>query len=173
VTSGAVNAGQITQASEFITEAAIKETNTKVFPPGTLLVAMYGEGQTRGRVAELRIAAATNQAVAALLFDERSDKLRPYLRLFLQQNYEQIRLQSFGGVQPNLSLGVIRNTRIPLPPQDEQIEIVRRVDQLLDTSTLIRRRIDSAAKRIGQASHAVLASALQGELSLRPVARTS
>ena len=82
VTSGAVNAGFITNATEYITEQAIRETNAKVFPPGTLLVAMYGEGQTRGRVAELGIAAATNQAVAALLFNEDNEFLRPYLKLF-------------------------------------------------------------------------------------------
>ena len=49
MTSGAVNAGLITDAKEYITELAVEETNAKVFSPGTLLVAMYGEGQTRGR----------------------------------------------------------------------------------------------------------------------------
>lgn len=116
VTSGAVNAGVIREASEYITELALQETNAKVFPVGTLLVAMYGEGQTRGRVAELGISAATNQALAALLFDGHCEQLRPYLRLFLLENYERIRHASFGGVQPNLSLGVIRDTPVPLPP---------------------------------------------------------
>ena len=50
VTSGAVNAPIVKSAQEFLTEAAIRETNCKVFPAGTLLMAMYGEGKTRGRV---------------------------------------------------------------------------------------------------------------------------
>lgn len=168
VTSGAVNAGLITEASEYITDLAIRETNAKVFPAGTLLVAMYGEGQTRGRVAELGIAAATNQAVAALLFDESSERLRDYLRIFFLENYERIRLLSFGGVQPNLSLGVIRATPIPLPPLDEQVEIVRRVEDLSKLATSIRSRIDVASKRVERGAQAVLAKAFRGELVASP-----
>jgi type I restriction enzyme, S subunit len=164
VTSGAVNAGLITEAGENITELAIQETNAKVFPAGTLLVAMYGEGQTRGRVAELGIDAATNQAVAALLFDEVSEPLHDYLRLFFLENYERIRLLSFGGVQPNLSLGVIRDTPLPLPPLLEQVEIVRRVDQLLQVAGTLASRIEAASKRVGRTTQAVLAKAFRGEL---------
>ncbi|MHB8762001.1 MAG: restriction endonuclease subunit S [Coriobacteriia bacterium] len=165
ITSGAVNSGLVIEASEHITELAIKETNAKVFPSGTLLVAMYGEGQTRGRVAELGIAAATNQALAALLFDEQSEKLRPYLRLFLLENYERIRQLSFGGVQPNLSLGVIRDTMVPLPPEAEQVEIVRRVESLLSGADDLVRHIDRAAAQVERTSQAVLAKAFRGEIA--------
>lgn len=164
VTSGAVNAGRITEASEYITESAIQETNAKLFPAGTLLVAMYGEGQTRGRVAELAISAATNQAVAALLFDEDTEQLRDYLRVFFLENYERIRQLSFGGVQPNLSLGVIRDTPLPLPPYEEQAEIVRRVEHLLRLTDELRSRIEAVAKRVDRSSQAVLAKAFRGEL---------
>lgn len=165
VTSGAVNTGLITDAAEHITELAIRETNAKVFSAGTLLVAMYGEGQTRGRVAELGIAAATNQAVAALLFDQTSEFLRPYIKLFFLANYERIRALSFGGVQPNLSLGAIRDTALPLPPQDEQNEIVRRVDAVLKITTDLDTKIKTAAQRVDRSSQAFLAKAFRGELS--------
>ncbi|MBK9211211.1 MAG: restriction endonuclease subunit S [Anaerolineales bacterium] len=68
VTSGALNDLFVNEANEFVTEAALKETNVKIFPKGTLLVAMYGEGKTRGKVSELIIDATTNQACAALVF---------------------------------------------------------------------------------------------------------
>ncbi len=165
VTSGAVNAGLIRGATEHITELAIKETNAKVFPAGTLVVAMYGEGQTRGRVAELGIDAATNQALAALLFDEPSERIRPYLRLFLLENYERIRQLSFGGVQPNLSLGVIRDTLVPLPPESEQDEIVHRVDEILNLVAVLRERIEIANKKLARSSQAILSKAFRGELS--------
>jgi type I restriction enzyme, S subunit len=165
VTSGAVNAGVITEASELITELAIRETNAKVFPIGTLVVAMYGEGQTRGRVAALGIAAATNQALAALICDEHTERLRPYMRLFFLENYEAIRQLSFGGVQPNLSLSVIRDTPIPLPPLAEQVEIVRRVDQLLALAARLKQRIEAASTRVELSSHAILAKAFRGELA--------
>lgn len=165
VTSGAVNADVITKADEAITDVALKETNAKVFAAGTLLVAMYGEGQTRGKVAELGIAAATNQAVAALLFDDHSADLRPYLRLFLLENYERMRQVAFGGVQPNLSLGAIRDTPVPLPPAAEQAEILRRVDQLLELASAIQVKLASAEAALGQIAQAILGKAFRGELS--------
>jgi type I restriction enzyme S subunit len=165
VTSGAVNAGQITEAREYISETAIKETNAKVFPTGTLLVAMYGEGQTRGRVAELCIPAATNQAVAALLFDDANEQLRPYLLVFFLENYERIRQLSFGGVQPNLSLGVIRNTVLPLPPYEEQVEIVRRIAQLTTVLEDVGVRITSCTRRVERTSQAILFKAFRGEIT--------
>ena len=164
ITSGAVNAGVIEAASEFITDKAIRETNAKIFPAGTLLVAMYGEGQTRGRVAELGIDAATNQAVAALLFDKHSESLKPYLKVFFLENYERIRALSFGGVQPNLSLGVIREAVLPLPPLEEQVEIVRRVDHLLNSASTLGKSIQAAGDTVSRIGQSVLAKALRGEL---------
>lgn len=164
VTSGAVNAGLITEAAEHITELAIRETNAKVFPPGTLLVAMYGEGQTRGRVAELGISAATNQAVAALLFDSTTEFLRPYIKLFFLKNYERIRALSFGGVQPNLNLGAIRDTVLPLPPRAEQEEIVQRVSELLKITAQLDDRIKVAASCAEHSRQAILVKAFRGEL---------
>ena len=69
VTSGALNEIFIETAEEYITPVAINETNAKVFPKHTLLIAMYGEGKTRGKVSELLIEAATNQACAALILN--------------------------------------------------------------------------------------------------------
>jgi type I restriction enzyme S subunit len=169
VTSGAVNVSPITEATEYITLRALEETNTKLFPAGTLLVAMYGEGQTRGRVAELGIEAATNQAVAALLFHGQEELLRPYLTLFLLENYERIRALSFGGVQPNLSLGVIRATAVPLPPPDEQREIVERVNRLIALADALTQKIEAAADRVECSSQAVLAKAFRGDLSINLV----
>jgi type I restriction enzyme, S subunit len=132
---------------------------------GTLLIAMYGEGQTRGRVAELGIEAATNQAVAALLFHDDEELLKPYLRLFLLENYERIRALSFGGVQPNLSLGVIRGTPVPLPPIAEQRAIVvARVDRLFALADSLRQRIEASSNLVERSSQAVLAKAFRRQV---------
>ena len=115
---------------------------------------MYGEGQTRGRVAELGIEAATNQAVAALLFDDLSQPLRAYLKLFLLENYERVRAKSFGGVQPNLSLTVVRDLAVPLPPLGEQRETVQRVEELLTSAEEIAARVALAERRAVGTGHA-------------------
>ena len=123
VTSGSLNDLFIIEADEFITELAIKKTNAKVFPVHSLLVAMYGEGKTRGKVSELLLEAATNQACAAILFEGSADAIRQYVKTFFEKNYDDIRRLSSGGVQPNLNLSIIKSTRIPLPPLEE-IEII-------------------------------------------------
>lgn len=164
VTSGAVNAGTITSPTELITPRAVDETNVKLFPPGTLLVAMYGEGQTRGRVAELAIEAGTNQAVAAVLFSEATRVLRPFVRLFFEDSYQRIRVLSVGGVQPNLNLGMIKDTLLPLPPLEEQAEIVRRAAAALAVADRLADRVELAAGTLDRVSRATLAKAFRGEL---------
>ena len=164
VTSGAVNAGTVTSPTERITPLALKETNVKLFPPGTLLVAMYGEGQTRGRVAELAIEAGTNQALAAVLFAEASAALRPFIRLFFEDSYRRIRALSVGGVQPNLNLGMIKDTLLPLPPLEEQAEIVRRAAIALAIAERLATEIDRAERTLERTSRSSLAKAFRGEL---------
>jgi type I restriction enzyme S subunit len=164
VKSGAVNREPIMQADELITRLALKETNAKIFPPGTLVVAMYGEGATRGKVAELGIAAATNQALAAILFTENTESMRPFLKLVLRNRYIQSREDSAGGVQPNLSLQMIRDIEFMMPSAAEQREIIRRVDSLLALTDTIERRVSSALARADKLTQSILAKAFAGEL---------
>lgn len=164
VTSGAVNAGIISEPTEMITPLALKETNVKLFPPGTLVIAMYGEGQTRGRVAELAIEAGTNQALAAILFDDTSAPFKPYLRLFFENGYQRMRASSLGGVQPNLSLGMFKETVLPLPPLDEQRVIVERAAAALATADRLRAAISSAEVSLSNASRAAVGRAFRGDL---------
>ena len=164
VTSGSVNAAIITSPDDYITERALRETNAKVFPAGTLLVAMYGEGATRAKVAELGIESSTNQAVAALLFDASSSALRPWLKVVLEHQYARHRQLAAGGVQPNLSLGLVRSISIPLPPPEEQAEIIRRVERLLSIAKAIAHRATAVATRVDQVRQAILEKAFRGEL---------
>ncbi len=164
LTSAVVNNEVVDKAEEFITERALRESNAKVFPPGTLLVAMYGEGKTRGKVTEMRLSAATNQALAALIFAQTTSELRPYVKLFLQHNYEAIRRLSSGGVQPNLNLSHIRQTTIPLPPLKEQYSIVVEVERCLSVVQAAEQAIDANLARAERLRQAVLGRAFRGEL---------
>ena len=164
VTSGAVNAGTIIAPTELITPHALDETNVKLFPPGTLLVAMYGEGQTRGRVAELAIEAGTNQAVAAVIFSAETATLQPFIRVFFEDSYQRVRALSIGGVQPNLNLGMIKATPLPLPPLDEQHEIVRRASAAMGTADRLVAQIEHTLATLDRVTQASLATAFRGVL---------
>lgn len=118
VKTGEVDEDLIVDAEERITASAIAETNCKVFPVGTILIAMYGQGKTRGKCGVLGIPAATNQACAAVMpTDSISNS---YLFYLLRASYETIRAMARGGNQENLNLGMIKNIGIPIPPSPLQ-----------------------------------------------------
>jgi type I restriction enzyme S subunit len=110
---------------ETVSEEAMQECSLPLLPPGTLLIAMYGQGKTRGRTGILTRAATTNQACFAIhpspdLFDTQ------FLQLWFRANYDRLRAltENRGGNQPNLNGVLLRNLHVPLPPVQEQIRIV-------------------------------------------------
>jgi len=100
----------ITEAQESISELGLKESSAKVFPKDTVLMAMYGDGKTKGQVGYLRIKAATNQACCSMQCNDISDAC--YLFYYLRFNYQEIVRSAIGGAQENLSKGLIENIQI-------------------------------------------------------------
>ncbi|MEH1822093.1 MAG: restriction endonuclease subunit S [Nostoc sp.] len=164
ITSGALNNLFIDKAEEFITPIAIQETNAKIFPKNTLLVAMYGEGKTRGKVAELLIEAATNQACAALILGGLASKIQPLVKLFFQKNYTDIRKLASGGVQPNLNLSMIKSTFLPIPPLQEQVEIIQVVSRLMSMIEIVEKQYQYTGDKLHRLNQSILAKAFRGEL---------
>jgi type I restriction enzyme S subunit len=97
VTSGETGQAFIDATEQHVTDLALVQTSLTVYPVGTLIVAMYGQGKTRGQVAELRIPAATNQACAATALVESSDFHRAYVKVVFEKSYDAIRELSAGG----------------------------------------------------------------------------
>jgi restriction endonuclease S subunit len=119
-----VGQGEVFRSELFITEEGLKNSSAKIFPPNTVLVAMYGA--TAGEVGILRFEAATNQAVCGITPDER---LRPdFLYLILKCNKLALIRLAGGGAQPNISQKIIRDLQIPLPPLSVQQEIVAEIE---------------------------------------------
>jgi len=153
----------VSEAQSFITEIAVKECRLKIFTPGTLLIAMYGEGKTRGQVTEIGISAAINQACAAVIVDE-NVAMKDFVKLCISANYERTRLLAEGGAQPNLNLSKVRSIPVSLPSRDEQKEIVRRVDSLFAMADTVEKQYHDAKKRIDRLTQSILSKAFRGEL---------
>ena len=121
VKSGELNDSLVSCTEETLTEMGIINSNARVFPKGTLLIAMYGA--TAGKVGILECEAASNQAVCAVF----PQKILSSNFLFYVFMYRRSKLLSerYGGAQPNISQTVIKAFNIPLPPLHEQHEIVR------------------------------------------------
>ncbi len=123
--SGEVSQGEVFEATNFITEKGLKNSSAKLFPPNTVLVAMYGA--TAGQVGILRFEAATNQAVCGILPNDKT--IPEYLFYCFLEKKEELVAQAVGGAQPNISQIKIKNTKIPLPPLPEQQRIVSILDE--------------------------------------------
>ena len=164
VTSGAVNAGIVREATEFVTETALRETSLRLWPPGTLLVAMYGEGQTRGRCAELAIEASCNQACAAIALQDGLELYRQTLRLHFDANYSANRGLAAGGVQPNLSGAIIKDMIVALPPAEEASRIVAEVERQMSFLDACERSVDTGLEVSAALHRSVLKAAFEGRL---------
>ena len=121
----------IEHVDTMITQYALDNTSLRLYPAHTLIVAMYGQGKTRGQISELLLPATTNQACAALesySYQEVTTKYVYYCFLF---NYEKLRKRAEGTSQPNLNVQKIKETIIPFPPLGEQQRIVAKIEELL------------------------------------------
>lgn len=130
IKTGELQNGKTTKALESITERALDETSVKLFPQGTVLVAMYGQGKTRGMTSLLEIEACTNQACAGIQPDQKVI-VPEFLQLFMIASYDAIRLTALGSGQPNLSLDLIGDWAVCIPPLYEQAGIVCKTQQVM------------------------------------------
>jgi len=125
-----VNYCVISETEEHITPRGLENSAAKMLPGGTLLMAMYGQGVTRGKVAILGIEATCNQACAAIT--PKNDAVLPrYLYHFLTWRYDEIRSLAHGGQQQNLNLEIVRDLPIVYPKtDDEQNQIITILDSI-------------------------------------------
>ena len=126
VKSGELDKGIIYDTEERITEEAVKNSSAKIFPKGTLLIALYGA--TIGKLGFLGISAATNQAVCGIFPSEKVNL--DFLSYFLFHKRKDLIAQGTGGAQPNISQTILKNLSIPLPPLAIQRLIVTRIETL-------------------------------------------
>jgi len=164
VTSGALNDNFVTEASDYVTDLALKETNLRIYPKHTLLIALYGEGKTRGKCSELLIEATTNQAIAAIVQEGVSEKLRKYMKWFFQKNYGDIRLKSSGGVQPNLNLSIIENTLFPMCSIEEANQVVDAIEMKLSEADQLDQTISTSLQQAEALRQSILKKAFSGQL---------
>jgi type I restriction enzyme S subunit len=163
ITSGSTSRSPITEGDELVTPAAVKAHRLRIYPRGTLLVALYGQGKTRGQVAALEIPATINQACAAICPLDGIPSMQGYLKLLLEKQYDEMRSLSAGGAQPNLNVQKIKELFVALPPLAEQRRIVAKVEQLMALVDALEQQL-AASRATGEN----LLSALVAELTGTP-----
>jgi type I restriction enzyme, S subunit len=130
----------IRDTDEKIAPAGLDNSAAKILPKGSLLVAMYGQGVTRGKVAILGLDASTNQACIGVL-PKSDDLVSRFLYYYLAHSYERLRRLSHGANQQNLSGQLIGGFEFPLPHKQEQLEIVSMLETVDRTIAVHERKL--------------------------------
>ena len=161
VKSGELNKGLITDTEEKISDEAIKNSSAKVFPKGTLLIALYGA--TIGKLAFLGVDAATNQAICGIYKNESIDS--DYLYYYLFSKKPSLVKQGIGGAQPNISQGILKNLDLPIPPFPEQQLIVSKIEELLSDLDNGKQQLLTSQQQLKVYRQSLLKWAFEGKLT--------
>lgn len=163
VSSGEIKFNRITSTRESITQLGLEHSSTMLHPVGTVLLAMIGEGKTRGQAAILDIEACNNQNSAAIRLGE--TKLpSEYLFYFLWHNYEQTRRMAEGNSQPALNKSRVASILMPIPPLDEASAIVTRLNDLFMPLPKALEKAEEVDQKIELLRDKMIGEALSGEL---------
>jgi len=163
--TGEVNYNVILESEEHITEEGLLNSSTRLAEVGTLLMAMYGQGVTRGRVSILGIEATYNQACSAIrvgkaLFNE-------YAFFYLMAAYTFIRETGNETSQMNLSAEIIGKIKMAIPPADEQQEIVSYLREKLPALDLLAEKAKNSIALAKEHRTALISAAVTGKIDVR------
>lgn len=158
--SGELNNGIVNEAEEYITEEGLKNSSAKLFPRGSLLIALYGA--TVGKLGVLDFDSTTNQAICCIYQNKNYD--RDFLFYYLLYKKEYLVNQGKGGAQPNISQEIIKALKIPVPPLNEQKRIVEKIEEEFGKIDEGVEKLKSAQEQVKQYRQSVLKSAFDGKL---------
>ena len=160
IRSGEVCKKHITESEMFITEAGLSNSSAKLFPPHTVLVAMYGA--TAGQVGILDFESSTNQAVCGILPNDQY--LPDYLYYYLLSYKDRLVATAVGNAQPNISQQKIKAIPLPLIKIKTQQEIVNAIERLDAKCRLLEEVAQKTIAECDALKQSILRQAFNGEL---------
>ena len=165
--SGVVNQPEITSADQFVTKLATRRCHLPMVGSGAVLIAITGQGKTRGQVSVLSISATISQHLAFI--QPMGHRLRPwFLKWVLVAAYDFLRSISDdgGGTKGALTCEQIANLRVPVPPLNEQDEILSQVTAAVTKMEALQSVVDRAISIIKERRAAVISNAVTGTFDL-------
>jgi type I restriction enzyme S subunit len=145
-----VNFSRIYSTEYYITKKGLAESSAKLIPANSVIVAMYGQGDTAGRVAINKIPVTTNQACCNLVINEDEADYR-FIYYALKNSYKELVSMKNGGAQPNLNTTLIKGLQIPAPLIEHQIriaDILSAYDDLIENNQKQIKLLEEAAMRL-------------------------
>lgn len=159
VKTGEIDFSPITAVRESISKKALAECSLSLLPPKTVLIAITGEGKTRGRSAVLEVSATTNQHSVAVQPHDTWEA--SFLQLWLQSSYHDLRelSEGRGGSRSALSGAQIKALKVPAPGKTEQKHIVARIQAAMTEIDAVENSSKAALADINRLPGRVLAQA--------------
>lgn len=165
VNSSDVKDAPIQDVSKRVSSAALTDfSSLRMCPPGSLVVALYGQGATKGRVGILEVEACLNQACCALLSLGRVTE--EFAFYWFRAHKSGIVTQAIGAGQPNLSQEVIRQLRIPIPSAKTQHQITTMLRKLEGQIEAHRSRLQSRDALLAERRQALITAAVTGQFDV-------
>jgi type I restriction enzyme S subunit len=169
--SSSVNQSTITSADQFVTPLALVECHLPRVQPGSVLVAITGQGKTRGTAARLMSEATINQDIAYIT-PRRKDVTQDFLYLALTAAYAELRKISddAGSTKGALTCGDLKHFRIPVPPVDEQVVLFNSVENETSRASQLANHLEDEIKLITEYRTRLIADVVTGKLDVREAA---
>jgi type I restriction enzyme S subunit len=164
--SGTVNQKRITQASAYITDEALKNSSTKWVSKGSILMALAGQGKTKGMAAMLEFDATCNQSMAAIEIIE-TKAYNEFILIWLETNYLNIRSMGGGEKRDGINLQILGNIYCPLPSIKEQKEISKQVTILTSKIDMSSKELIKSIKKLKEYRQSIISEAVTGKIDVR------
>jgi type I restriction enzyme S subunit len=142
--SGEIHQRYVSQTAEKITQAALRESNARILPVGSVMIALNGQGKTRGKAAILRKEMACNQSLAAII--PREPNVPEHFLFLFESMYSQLRNLTGDDARNGLNLSILRALRVDLPPPREQSRIAEILCSVDDAIAATRAVIEQTRK---------------------------
>lgn len=147
--SGDIHKGEIFDCSGRITKEGVENSNAKFLPKDSVLIALSGQGRTRGTVAILRIKNATcSQSLVSMNPVDKTKLLPEFLFYQLKAMYQEIRNITGDNQRSGLNISIVKNISIILPPLAVQQEIVAEIEGYQKEIQELKKRIEENEQKI-------------------------
>ncbi|MCD8477579.1 MAG: restriction endonuclease subunit S [Sulfurospirillum sp.] len=167
ISSGEVNQFFITEPTTYITEEAYEKSSAKWIPKNALVMALAGQGKTKGMVAQLGIMTTCNQSMAAIVLSEKVSER--FIFWWLTSNYEKIRNLAGGDLRDGLNLDIIGSIVCPYFLLSEQQQIANYLDKSTCKIDTLISKAQKAIELLKERRTALISAAVTGKIDVRSV----
>ncbi|HFR4184940.1 TPA: restriction endonuclease subunit S [Bacillus cereus] len=164
--SGEVNKEFIFEVESKITEEGLANSNARMLPLNTVMIALNGQGKTKGKVAVLQVETTCNQSLAGFICDE-ANLHYLYLYYFLKSKYKEVRGLVGDGLRDGLSIGILKSLKIPLPSINEQLEIASFLKFLDNEISCLIKGIEESIFLLKEYRQSLIYEAVTGKIDVR------